>query len=121
MVVSGDVNSTLGAALAAPKLGVPLVHIESGLRSRDWTMPEEINRLLVDQISDLLLCHCEDAVSNLAREGIAGERVALVGNTMIDSLLALLPSLDREASLSRYGLEAGNYVLATLHRPNVVD
>lgn len=121
VVVAGDVNSTVAAALAAAKLGVPVVHLESGLRSGDWTMPEEINRVVTDRISDLLLCHCAEAVENLAAEGIAGERVALVGNTMIDSLFRLLPVARERDTLARYGLRPGGYVLVTLHRPALVD
>ena len=121
VIVPGDVNSTVGAALAAAKLGVPVVHVESGLRSGDWTMPEEVNRVVTDRISSLLLCHCQDAVDNLAAEAIEGERVALVGNTMIDSLLDLLPAAKATGALERYGLEGGQYVLVTLHRPALVD
>jgi UDP-N-acetylglucosamine 2-epimerase (non-hydrolysing) len=121
IVVAGDVNSTVGAALAAAKLRVPVVHLESGLRSRDWTMPEEINRVVTDRISDLLLCHCEEAVANLAAEGIAGDQVALVGNTMIDSLFRLLPVARERDALARYGVEPSEYVLVTLHRPALVD
>jgi UDP-N-acetylglucosamine 2-epimerase (non-hydrolysing) len=121
LVVPGDVNSTLGAALAASKAGVPIVHVESGLRSRDWTMPEEINRVVTDRISDLLLCHCDEAVENLAAEGIHGEQVALVGNTMIDSLMRLLPAARAGGALERHGLEPNGYALVTLHRPALVD
>ena len=121
LIVPGDVNSTLGAALAASKAGVPIVHVESGLRSRDWNMPEEINRVVTDRISDLLLCHCEEAVENLAGEGIAGDSVALVGNTMIDSLMRLLPAARAGGALERHGLSRRGYVLVTLHRPALVD
>jgi UDP-N-acetylglucosamine 2-epimerase (non-hydrolysing) len=121
LVVAGDVNSTVAAALAGAKLGVPIVHLESGLRSRDWTMPEEINRVVTDRISDLLLCHCAEGVENLAAEGIAGDRVELVGNTMIDSLFALLPAARERDTLARHGLRPGGYVLVTLHRPALVD
>ena len=121
IVVAGDVNSTMGATLAAAKLGVPIVHLESGLRSGDWTMPEEINRVVTDRISDLLLCHCSEAVDNLSAEGIAPEKVRLVGNTMIDSLFKLLPAARRGDALARHGLEATGYVLVTLHRPALVD
>jgi UDP-N-acetylglucosamine 2-epimerase (non-hydrolysing) len=121
LIVVGDVNSTVGAALAAAKLGIPIVHLESGLRSGDWTMPEEINRAVTDRISNLLLCHCQEAVDNLAAEGINGPRVALVGNTMIDSLYRLLPIARQRGALDRLGLEHGNYVLVTLHRPALVD
>ena len=121
LVVAGDVNSTMAAALAASKLRVPVVHLESGLRSRDWTMPEEINRVVTDRVSDLLLCHSQEAVDNLAAEGIADEAVALVGNTMIDSLFKLLPAAEETRALDRYGLAPEGYVLVTLHRPAVVD
>jgi UDP-N-acetylglucosamine 2-epimerase (non-hydrolysing) len=121
MVVAGDVNSTVGAALAAAKLCVPVVHLEAGLRSGDWSMPEEVNRVVTDRVSDLLLCHCAEAVDNLAAEGIAGDRVALVGNTMIDSLFRLLPAARARDTLARHGLRAGRYVLVTLHRPALVD
>lgn len=121
LVVPGDVNSTMGAALAAVKLGVPVAHLESGLRSRDWTMPEEINRVVTDRVADLLLCHCDEAVENLRAEGIADERIALVGNTMIDSLLRLLPAAQATRTVERFGLDAREFVLVTLHRPALVD
>jgi UDP-N-acetylglucosamine 2-epimerase (non-hydrolysing) len=121
LIVSGDVNSTLGAALAAAKCGVPVVHLESGLRSGDWTMPEEINRVVVDRISDLLLCHCQEAIDNLKQEGVAEERVALIGNTMIDSLFRLLPAARRRRTAELHGLTQDAYVLVTLHRPALVD
>ena len=95
VLVPGDVNSTVGAALAATKLHVAVAHIESGLRSRDWAMPEEVNRVVTDRIADLLLCTSEDAIENLAAEGITGDQVQLVGNTMIDSLFRLLEGVDR--------------------------
>jgi UDP-N-acetylglucosamine 2-epimerase (non-hydrolysing) len=121
VVVAGDVNSTLGAALAAAKLQVPVAHLEAGLRSFDRTMPEEVNRIATDRLSDLLLCHCEDAVENLRREGTPQGAIELVGNTMIDSLFRLLPlARDRDVH-ARLGLEPGRYVLVTLHRPSVVD
>jgi UDP-N-acetylglucosamine 2-epimerase (non-hydrolysing) len=121
VLVPGDVNSTMGAALAATKLGVAVAHIEAGLRSRDWSMPEEVNRVVTDRVADLLLCTSEDGVENLAAEGISGEGVQLVGNTMIDSLFRLLEGVDRPALLERNGLQARNFVLATLHRPALVD
>lgn len=121
LIVAGDVNSTLAAALAAVKLGVPIVHLESGLRSRDWTMPEEVNRILTDRISDLLLCTSSDAVENLTAEGIAPERIVLVGNTMIDSLRRLVAEAQAASPLASMGLERGGYVLVTLHRPALVD
>ena len=86
VVVAGDVNSTLACALAAAKLGVPVAHLEAGLRSDDWTMPEEVNRVLTDRMSDVLLTHSPEAEPNLLREGIDPARIHYVGNTMIDSL-----------------------------------
>src|SRR5215211_802751 len=121
LIVVGDVNSTLGAALVAAKLGVPIAHVESGLRSGDWSMPEEVNRVLTDRLSDLLLCHCAEAVENLLAEGIGGDRVALVGNTMIDSLFRLIPSARARKAVERHELEPSNYLLVTLHRPPLVD
>ena len=91
----------MAAALAATKLHVAVAHIESGLRSRDWEMPEEVNRVVTDRVSDLLLCTSQDAVENLAAEGITGDGVQLVGNTMIDSLFRLLEGVDRPAVLAR--------------------
>jgi UDP-N-acetylglucosamine 2-epimerase (non-hydrolysing) len=121
LVVAGDVNSTLAAGLAAAKLGVPVVHVESGLRSGDWSMPEEVNRVLTDRLSDLLLCTSADALENLDREGIAGERVLLVGNTMIDSLRRLTARAEHESPLPRLELEPRGFALVTLHRPDLVD
>jgi UDP-N-acetylglucosamine 2-epimerase (non-hydrolysing) len=121
LVVAGDVNSTLAAGLAAAKLGVAVVHVESGLRSGDWSMPEEINRVLTDRLSDLLLCTSGDALENLAREGIAGERVSLIGNTMIDSLRRLAARAEHESPLSTLELEPRRFALVTLHRPDLVD
>jgi UDP-N-acetylglucosamine 2-epimerase (non-hydrolysing) len=121
VLVAGDVKSTLAAALAGTKLHVAVAHIESGLRSRDWEMPEEINRVVTDRVSDLLLCTSPDAVENLAAEGIGGGGVQLVGNTMIDSLLRILDGVDRPALLARNAVESRNFVLVTLHRPALVD
>jgi UDP-N-acetylglucosamine 2-epimerase (non-hydrolysing) len=120
VLVAGDVNSTLAAALAAVKALVPVAHLEAGLRSRDWTMPEEINRVVTDRVSDLLLCTSADAVDNLRAEGVARERIVLTGNTMIDSLLRLLPQARERDPAGRLGLD-GPYVLVTLHRPGLVD
>jgi UDP-N-acetylglucosamine 2-epimerase (non-hydrolysing) len=119
-LVAGDVNSTMAAALAATKLHVDVAHVESGLRSRDWSMPEEVNRVVTDRVSDLLLCTSEDAVDNLAAEGILGG-VELVGNTMIDSLHRILDGVDRAGLLATRGLERRGFVLVTLHRPALVD
>ena len=121
VLVAGDVNSTLAAALAAAKLGVSVIHLEAGLRSGDWTMPEEINRVLTDRLADLLLAHSSEAADNLAAEGVDVGRLAIVGNTMIDSLFSLLPAAQATGALARHGLEARNYVLVTLHRPALVD
>jgi UDP-N-acetylglucosamine 2-epimerase (non-hydrolysing) len=121
VLVAGDVNSTLGAALAAAKLQVPVIHLEAGLRSGDWTMPEEINRVLTDRLSGLLLAHSPEALDHLQAEGIPAGSVAMVGNTMIDSLLKLLPEARRRGATARFGLERGRYVLVTLHRPSLVD
>ena len=121
LLVPGDVNSTLACALVAVKRGVKVAHVEAGLRSFDRTMPEEINRLLTDQISDLLLTHSPEAKENLIREGVAPETVHLVGNTMIDTLVRLMPlAEDRWPSLGeQFGLD--EFVLVTLHRPSNVD
>jgi UDP-N-acetylglucosamine 2-epimerase (non-hydrolysing) len=113
--------STLGASLAAAKLGVAVVHLEAGLRSRDWSMPEEINRVVADRVSDLLLCHCDEAVENLRAEGVPDGRIAMVGNTMIDSLFALRERARAAGALERLGLPRGAFVLVTLHRPALVD
>jgi UDP-N-acetylglucosamine 2-epimerase (non-hydrolysing) len=121
VVVSGDVNSTLACALAASKLGVPIAHVESGLRSFDWTMPEEINRVLTDRLSEILLTHSPEAGPNLALEGIPAERVHLVGNTMIDTLRRFEPAAEERRTWERLGLLRGDYVLVTLHRPSNVD
>jgi UDP-N-acetylglucosamine 2-epimerase (non-hydrolysing) len=119
LVVVGDVTSTLAAALAAAKLGIPIVHVEAGLRSRDWTMPEEINRVLTDQLADLLLYPSRDAELNLAAEGVPAERMAFAGNVMIDSLYGALGR--RTDVLTRLGLRPRSYAVATLHRPVNVD
>ncbi|MFN2613097.1 MAG: non-hydrolyzing UDP-N-acetylglucosamine 2-epimerase [Solirubrobacterales bacterium] len=121
LIAAGDVNSTMAAALAAVKLQVPVVHVESGLRSRDWTMPEEVNRVVTDRVSDLLLCTSADAAENLRAEGAPAEAVKLVGNTMIDSLLRILGGVDRDAVLAAQEVERREFVLITLHRPSLVD
>lgn len=120
VVVCGDVNSTLAAALAAVKLGIPVAHVESGLRSFDWTMPEEHNRRVADHLSSVLLAHSEGAIENLRREGIT-EGVHLVGNTMIDSLLTHLPAARASTPWVELGVPPGAYALVTLHRPALVD
>jgi UDP-N-acetylglucosamine 2-epimerase (non-hydrolysing) len=121
VVVYGDVNSTVGATLAGAKLGVPLAHVEAGLRSFDNTMPEEINRRLTDQLCDLLFCTSPEAIGHLAREGRPDSAVHLVGNPMIDTLLANLDKFDAAAARAAYGLGTRQFVVATLHRPANVD
>lgn len=121
IVVAGDVNSTLAGALAAVKLGIPVCHIESGLRSFDWGMPEEHNRRIADHLSTLLLTHSESANVNLAAEGIPAERIAFVGNTMIDTLLANLDAAKALEACREYGLEPGEYGLVTLHRQRLFE
>ena len=121
-VVYGDVTSTLAAALAAAQHGVPVAHVEAGLRSRDRTMPEELNRIVTDRVADWLFTPSRDANDNLTREGIPAGRIHLVGNVMIDTLARLLPRTDTDAALARLGLPLGSrYVLVTLHRPSTVD
>ncbi|MFN8161349.1 MAG: UDP-N-acetylglucosamine 2-epimerase (non-hydrolyzing) [Solirubrobacterales bacterium] len=121
VMVPGDVNSTLAAVLVAVKLGVPLAHIESGLRSFDRSMPEEVNRIVADEFSDHLFLHCDEAVANLEAEGIPASRMHFVGNTMIDTLVALQERFRAAEAAARLGLEPGGYLLVTLHRPALVD
>ena len=117
VLVYGDVNSTVAAALVCAKLGIRVGHVEAGLRSFDRTMPEEINRLVTDQLADLLFTPSKDGNRNLAREGIPAEKIHLVGNLMIDTLVRLLP----QARLPEHLALDGPYVLVTLHRPSNVD
>lgn len=119
-VVYGDVNSTLAAALVAAKLGVPVAHVEAGLRSFDMAMPEEINRRLVGQLAELHFATSPEAVGNLAREGVGPDRVHFVGNPMIDTLLTHLPLFDPAAARAAYRLPE-RYGVVTLHRPANVD
>ena len=121
VIVSGDVNSTLAATLVAVKLGVPLAHVEAGLRSFDRTMPEEINRIVADAFSDHLFIHSDEARENLQAEGIAPDRIHFVGNTMIDTLVAMEDRFRGLGAASGLGLSAGEYLLVTLHRPALVD
>jgi UDP-N-acetylglucosamine 2-epimerase (non-hydrolysing) len=121
LVVVGDVNSTVACTLVAAKLGVKVAHVEAGLRSFDRTMPEEINRLVTDAIADLLLTPSADADEHLQREGVAPHKIRCVGNIMIDSLIANLPQARQSGVLARLGLQAGQYVFVTLHRPANVD
>ena len=119
-VVYGDVNSTLAAALVAAKLHIPLAHVEAGLRSFDRSMPEEINRVVTDVISDRHFTTSPEAADHLAQEGIAVEGIHFVGNTMIDTLVRFRERLDVDEARRRYGLE-GDYAICTLHRPANVD
>jgi UDP-N-acetylglucosamine 2-epimerase (non-hydrolysing) len=121
LIVVGDVNSTMAAALAATKLGIPVAHVEAGLRSFDRTMPEEINRIVTDAISDLLLVSEPAGLENLRREGHPESQLHLVGNVMIDTLLHLLPKAQARDTLARHGLRPGDYGVVTLHRPSNVD
>jgi UDP-N-acetylglucosamine 2-epimerase (non-hydrolysing) len=121
VLVVGDVNSTLACALVCAKLCVSVAHVEAGLRSRDRTMPEEINRLLTDQIADLLLTPSADADRNLLAEGVPAERIRLVGNVMIDSLVKHLALSRRSRAREELGVGEGEYAVVTLHRPANVD
>jgi UDP-N-acetylglucosamine 2-epimerase (non-hydrolysing) len=121
VIVPGDVNSTLAAALVAAKLHVRLAHLEAGLRSFDRTMPEEVNRIVADELAEILFLHSHEAIDNLRSEGIEDRRMWLVGNTMIDSLVAVEPRFRAAATASRLGLAPGGYLLVTLHRPALVD
>ena len=121
VLVVGDVNSTIACALVCAKLGVKVGHVEAGLRSRDRTMPEEINRLLTDQIADLLFTPSADADQNLRNEGIPQERIRLVGNIMIDSLYSRLDHAKQSRIREKLGVSDGDYAVLTLHRPSNVD
>jgi UDP-N-acetylglucosamine 2-epimerase (non-hydrolysing) len=121
VVVAGDVNSTLACALAAGKLGISVAHVESGLRSGDWSMPEEINRVLTDRLSDILFTHSPEGAENLVAEGISAARVYPVGNTMIDSLRRCERKARERRVWATFGVTESSYVLVTLHRPSNVD
>jgi len=121
LVVVGDVNSTMAGALVAAKMGIQLVHVESGLRSFDRTMPEEINRMVTDVLSDHLLTSCREADDQLLKEGIPPDKIHFVGNVMIDSLSLLLPEAKKLSLESKGSWARGKYVLVTLHRPSNVD
>ena len=121
VVVVGDVNSTVAAAFVAVKLDIPVAHVEAGLRSFDRTMPEEINRVLTDAIADFLFTPSSDANENLAREGISEDRIFLVGNIMIDSLLSHVERARELDVLGQWALREKQYILVTLHRPSNVD
>jgi UDP-N-acetylglucosamine 2-epimerase (non-hydrolysing) len=119
--VVGDVNSTLACALVCAKLGVKVAHVEAGLRSWDRTMPEEINRLLTDQVADLLFTPSAEAETNLLREGIEAAKIHFVGNVMIDTLVRMLPKATSRSIVGDMRLDDGEYILVTLHRPSNVD
>ncbi|NMO57808.1 UDP-N-acetylglucosamine 2-epimerase (non-hydrolyzing) [Actinoplanes sp. TBRC 11911] len=121
VVVVGDVTSTLACSLVAAKAGVPVAHVEAGLRSRDWSMPEEVNRVVTDRLSDLLFAPSPDGVENLRAEGYHDDQIHLAGNVMIDTLYANLDRALASDVLHRHGLTPGSYALATLHRPANVD
>ncbi len=121
VVVVGDVNSTLACTLAATKLCIPVAHLEAGLRSRDRTMPEEINRLATDALADLLWTPSPDADENLRAEGVPADRIERVGNIMIDSLEMMRPAIEDRRHFEALGLPAGHYGVMTLHRPSNVD
>jgi UDP-N-acetylglucosamine 2-epimerase (non-hydrolysing) len=120
VIVYGDVNSTVAAALVAAKLGIAVAHVEAGLRSFDRTMSEEINRVVTDQLSDLLLVTSRDAIDHLRNEGVPAGRIHFVGNPMIDTLLAHLDRFDTDAARREYGI-TGPYIVMTVHRPSNVD
>ena len=122
VVVQGDSNTTLAGALAANALGLPLIHVEAGLRSYDRAMPEEHNRVVVDHLSDLLCAPTLDSVTNLAAEGIRGDHVVATGNTVVEAVRLLLPAPDdRLLLLTDHGLKPDRYLLATIHRPENTD
>jgi UDP-N-acetylglucosamine 2-epimerase (non-hydrolysing) len=121
VLVVGDVNSTIACGLVAVKMGVKLIHVEAGLRSFDRTMPEEINRILTDAISDMLFCTEQSALDNLRREGVPDEKVFLVGNVMIDTLLNNKAKAEQSSILEELRLADGQYAVLTLHRPANVD
>jgi UDP-N-acetylglucosamine 2-epimerase (non-hydrolysing) len=121
VLVPGDINSTLAAALVAAKLEVPVAHIEAGLRSGDRSMPEEVNRILTDQLANLLFTHSPEARDHLLREGVDEDRIHAVGNTMIDTLVAMRPRIAALDAPGAHGLRRGDYLVVTLHRPALVD
>lgn len=121
VIVPGDVNSTLAAALVASKMGIPIAHIEAGLRSFDNSMPEEINRIITDVVSDYLFVTEHSGIKNLRDEGIDNEKIYFVGNTMIDTLEAHYDLIEDSPVVENMGLTKGNYILATFHRPTNVD
>ena len=121
VVVYGDVNSTVACTLVAAKMGIRVAHVEAGLRSRDRTMPEELNRIVTDQLADLLLTPSRDANDNLRLEGIPGDRIRFTGNVMVDTLLRLLGKARDRRVAARMQVAAGEYAFVTMHRPGNVD
>jgi UDP-N-acetylglucosamine 2-epimerase (non-hydrolysing) len=121
LVVVGDVNSTLACALTGVKLGIPTVHLEAGLRSRDRTMPEEINRIATDAVADVLWTPSPDADANLAAEGVPAQRITRVGNIMLDSFEMKRPAIEAAAVPESLGINGAGYCVVTLHRPANVD
>lgn len=121
VVVVGDVNSTLACALVGAKQGLLVAHVEAGLRSRDWSMPEEVNRVVADRVADLLLASSPDAAVNLRNEGYRSDQIHLVGNVMIDTLLTNVDRARERNAPEKFGVAAGDYGLVTLHRPANVD
>jgi UDP-N-acetylglucosamine 2-epimerase (non-hydrolysing) len=121
VVVAGDVNSTLACSVVAAKANIPVAHLEAGLRSGDWTMPEEINRIVTDRLSQLHLTPSPDADTNLLSEGVSASSIVRVGNCMIDSLVSNVEKARAGKALTRFGVARGRFALATLHRPSNVD
>ena len=121
LIVVGDVNSTLAAALTANKMGIRLAHVESGLRSFDRTMPEEFNRILTDELADFLFVTEQSGFDNLVREGNENSKIHFVGNTMIDTLVFFRKEIDASPVLKKLGLQSGSFALMTMHRPSSVD
>ncbi len=121
IVVVGDVNSTLAAAIAANKLNIKLAHLESGLRSRDRTMPEELNRIITDELSEVFFITEKSGYENLIKEGKNKDQLFMVGNTMIDSLIAFKPEIEKNEILNKLNLKLKEYILLTIHRPATVD
>lgn len=121
IIVVGDVNSTIACSLTASKLHIKVVHVEAGLRSGDRLMPEEVNRVLTDSISDMLFVTEKSGIENLKKEGVSDDKVFFAGNVMIDSLAYFLPKVENSTIHKRYSLELKKYVLVTLHRPSNVD
>jgi UDP-N-acetylglucosamine 2-epimerase (non-hydrolysing) len=121
VIVVGDVNSTIACSITAKKCGVKVAHIEAGLRSFDWTMPEEINRIVTDRISDMLFVTEKSGIENLRKEGVPEGKIFFVGNVMIDSLYQNLPKIRQSEAIKKFGLKPKEFCIATIHRPNNVD